>query len=780
MTDDLMHPQPPTQGPMGASSAVAGPPEGAMQDSLFLILWRQSSIVLACVVVALIMALVYLAKATPIYTSTSRVYVEQTGPRIMKDMETGVMAGAKNYLYTQAELMKATPVVSDAIDKCGVRSLRAFAKVDNPLEFLKKGLDVSVGKKDDIISVSFKSPYPVENAQVVNAVVDAFLTFNTAHKRSTAAEVLKLLQKEKATREQECSDRLLALTEFKENNEALVFQTERGNMILERFDRLSTVLTEAQLATLEAKSSYESAKVMAEDPNGLDQFVQAYTTKTQAWSERNEAALLRTRLRDLKQNRADRQRLVTEDHPGVQALDREITEVEAELASLNRGYAEAQLALLKQECLAAKEREDQLAARYEEQHEQAAGLNKVASQYALLQSEYDRSTKLNDAVDERIRDLNVTEDAGALNITILEAARPTEKPSDPQKAKVMAMALVLGLMLGGGLGLARETVDQRLRSSEEVTALVRQPLLSVVPAMSKQESVSERGQKVALDPMSPVAETFRTIRTAVFFSLPRDRSRIIHVTSAMPGEGKSTLLSNLGIAMAQSGQRVLIVDADLRRPTQHQIFQVSRDGGLSSVLAGMRRLREAIVKTSVTGLDLLPAGPDTPNPAEMLGSKVFGILLGKLAQHYDRVLVDSPPVGPVADASILAAQCHATVLVVRAGVCTRRALIQATDSLGALGGHVIGVVVNGVSGNQGWYGYRYYDGGYTYKNDQHGYRGGKDGNGRRGGRGRDNARPSKGRLAAIFSSNRDRGIRLGTAGNPADPAGGRRQDGVAG
>ena len=774
MTDDLMYPQPPTQGPMGVPSAGPGPADGAMQDSLFLILWRQSSIVLACAAAALIMAVVYLAQATPIYTSTSRVYVEQTGPRIMKDMETGVMAGSKNYLYTQAELMKATPVVSDAIDKCGVKTLRAFANVDNPMEFLKKGLDVSVGKKDDIISVSFKSPYPVENAQVVNSVVDAFLTFNAARKRSTAAEVLKLLQKERVTREQECSDRLRALTEFKDKNEALMFQTERGNMVLERFDRLSTVLTEAQLATLEAKSTYESAKAMAEDPNGLDQFVQAYTAKAQGGYERNETAQLRTRLRDLKQNRADRQRLVTDDHPGVQALDLEIIQVQAELASLNGQYAEAQLALLKQEYLAAKEREDQLQARYEEQHEQASGLNKVVSQYTLLQSDYDRSKKLNDIVDERIRELNVTEDSGALNITILEAARPTERPSEPQKAKVMAMALVLGLMLGGGLALAREMLDQRLHSSEEVTALVRQPLLSVVPAMSKQESVSERGQKVALDPMSAVAETFRTIRTAVFFSLPHDRSRIIQVTSAMPGEGKSTLVSNLAIAMAQSGQKVLIVDADLRRPAQHQIFQVSREGGLSSVLAGMRQLREAIVKTSVAGLDLLPAGPDTPNPAEMLSSKVFGTLLAKLAQHYDRVLVDSPPVGPVADASILAAQCHATVLVVRAGVCTRRALTHATESLGALGGHIIGVVVNGVGTKQSWYGYRYYDGGYTYKNGQPGNRGGGGGNGRRGDRGPGSARPSKGRLAGIFSSKKDRGVRLGAAGDSVDPAADRQ------
>jgi capsular exopolysaccharide synthesis family protein len=763
MTNDSIQNMQAAQDPMGTSAMSPGG-EGFLQDSLFHMLWRQSWIVLAVAVLAVIAALVYLAKATPIFTSTSRVYVEQTGPRIMKDMEEGVMTASKNYLYTQAELLRATPVVSEAIDKCGAKRLRAFADVDNPIEFLKRALDAQVGKKDDIISVSFKSPYPLENAQVVNAVVDAYVTFSAGRKKSTSAEVLKLLQKEKTTREQQLTERLRALTEFKENNEALAFQTERGgNMILERFDRLSTVLTEAQLATLETKSTYESAKAMVEDPAGLEQFVQAYMARSQGGLERNEASQLRARLRDLRQLRADREQLVTKDHPGFQAVDVEIQKIEADLAASDRQFAEAQLAFLKQEYLAAKEKEDQLTARYEEQHNQAAGLNKLVSQYALLQSEYEQSKKLNDILDDRIRELNVTEDAGAMNITILEAARPSTSPSEPQKTKIMAMALFLGLMAGAGLGLAREMLDHRLHSSDEVTALVGQPLLSVVPAMSKKESVSQRGMKVAMDSKSPIAETFRTIRTAVFFSVPYDRSRVIHITSAMATEGKSTLVSNLAIAMAQSGQKVLIIDADLRRPTQHQIFQAGRDGGLSSVLAGMQKLAAAIKKTSVPGLDLLPAGPETPNPAEMLGSKTFEVLLAKVSQHYDRVLLDSPPVGPVSDACILAAQGHTTILVVRAGVCTRHALVHARDSLIAVGGHIIGVVVNGVSKGKSWYGYGYYDK-YRY---EYGYREGS--NGKRKGGGAGKSEPSADVLAD--------GLTLpGEAGAGTDVPGGAETD----
>ena len=199
-----------------------------------------------------------------------------------------------------------------------------------------------------------------------------------------------------------------------------------------------------------------------------------------------------------------------------------------------------------------------------------------------------------------------------------------------------------------------------------MTALLGAPLLGVIPSMSRKQSRQEHGQKVGLEPASQMAETIRTIRTAIFFSVPKDQAKIIQITSPGPGEGKSTLVSNLGIAMAQSGLKVLILDADFRRPMQHDIFGVERKVGISSVLAGMVPLGKTIVHTSTAGLDLIPTGPDTPNPAEMLGSRLFTMALERLKTRYDRILVDSPPVGPVADASILATACNATVLVVRA------------------------------------------------------------------------------------------------------------------
>jgi len=141
-----------------------------ISESLFQVMWRHNWIVIGTTVIALVAGFIYLSKATPIYTSTSRLYVEQVGPKIMQDLQQGVMTGSTKYLYTQAELLKATPIVADAITKCGARQMRTFVKVDNLIEYLKRSLDTTVGKKDDIVSISFDSPYPTEAAQLVNTL----------------------------------------------------------------------------------------------------------------------------------------------------------------------------------------------------------------------------------------------------------------------------------------------------------------------------------------------------------------------------------------------------------------------------------------------------------------------------------------------------------------------------------------------------------------------------------------------------------------------------------
>jgi len=329
----------------------------------------------------------------------------------------------------------------------------------------------------------------------------------------------------------------------------------------------------------------------------------------------------------------------------------------------------------------------------------------------MMRLDWEQTKTLCDSLSSRIKELNVTEDVGALNISILEVARPADKPSEPQKARIMAIALVIGLMLGGGLALLRDFMDQRLRSAEEISTVLGTPVLGVVPSMSRRQGIVSCGQKVHKDSSSSEAEAYRTIRTAVFFGAPKDAAKRILVTSPTPGDGKTTLVSNLAISMAQAGQRTLILDADFRKPTQQKIFEMNHEqNGLSSVLAGLTTLEEGIRPSGIDGLDLLLRGPQVPNPSELLNSNSFARLLQILSVKYDRIIIDSPPVMSVTDAQIIAAICDLTLLVLRAEKSTRNVSRRALEGLLSVGGRVLGAIVNDVKKKSN---YRYY-GGYGY------------------------------------------------------------------
>jgi len=532
--------------------------------------------------------------------------------------------------------------------------------------------------------------------------------------------VLDILQKEKVKRDKELAARYKTILDFKRANPVMSLEDERGNIMIQSVARLSDALTEARIGAINAKASYEAAKLMLNDPDKLKQLVETQLSRGVYISFGQEKTQLRTEISQLGLELSDLRQKVKAKHPAVKALNVKIAQLKSQLDERENKIAQAYLEVIHQQWLAAKQREVELESAFEEQRNKAQELNAAAAQYAMLQSELRRTENLCDILDNRIKELNVTEDVGALNINILEVARAEEKPTKPKKARIMAMALVLGLMLGVGLALLLDWMDQRLRSAEEISSILGVPVLGVVPSMPSKETVVARGQKVHLEPTSTIAEAYRTIRTAVYFGVPDGQAKTLLVTSPTPRDGKTTLVSNLAIAMAQSGQRTLVLDADFRIPMQHEVLQSSDKQGLSTVLTGQAPLDKVIQRTGVDGLDILPCGPIPPNPSEMLNSDAFTDVLKKLSERYDRIMVDSPPVMPVADARILSAMCDVTLVVLRAEKSTRKASEQARDGLLSVGAHILGAVVNDVPHGRDRYGYYSGYGYYGYRYDHYG------------------------------------------------------------
>ncbi len=314
---------------------------------------------------------------------------------------------------------------------------------------------------------------------------------------------------------------------------------------------------------------------------------------------------------------------------------------------------------------------------------------------------------------------------GANSIRVVEPASLPTAPIGPNKGLTIVLAAAIGLLLALGAAFLLDYLDDTIKTPEDVQSATHLATLGAI-ARIEGETASEKLVTVS-QPKSPNAEAYRILRTNLLFSAVDNPPRTLLVTSASPGEGKSTTLANLGVVMAQQGQRVVLIDSDLRRPTLHRLFQAPNATGLTSALLHEHPSAAPFLQaTNVENLSLLTTGPLPPNPAELLGSARFGELLRELQTHADVILLDSPPALAVTDAPVLARQVDGVLLVVDAGATRRQWAANAQETLSKVGAKVLGVALNRLQpGSSGYY---YY---YHYYYDSRGEDGGDTPDGKR-------------------------------------------------
>jgi capsular exopolysaccharide synthesis family protein len=375
----------------------------------------------------------------------------------------------------------------------------------------------------------------------------------------------------------------------------------------------------------------------------------------------------------------------------------------------------------------AKQTEDAIRRSFVEQQAAAGKLNDVAIQFAVLSEEAMSRKMLYEDLYTKLQEANISAGIKATNITVVSPARTQSQPIRPKPT----MYLALGLLLGGLVGLASaytvDNLDRTVSGPEEVEEITGRPVIGVIPDLTKpgrSYGAYFRGRRTRTPeedtpstlqiwmlshPDSLAAEAFRSLRTSIMLSRAGGGAKTILITSCVPGEGKTTVTSNLAAAFAQHHKRVIIVEADMRRPRMQHVMDVPNDLGLSSVLAGAATCEQAIVRAvQLPTLDILPAGPQPPNPSELLGSSTFTEVLKKLRAEYDLVLIDSPPTLLVADPVSIASMADAVVWVSRVNVVTRPYLTRAANLIDRNGMPVIGFVVNGMSSQAAGYGYGSY------------------------------------------------------------------------
>jgi capsular exopolysaccharide synthesis family protein len=714
--------------PAGIGRVVVNSDPGRAERPILGVLvavWRGRWIVLACVAISLLFGYYRARTAVPAYSASSIICVQQQSP--IKD-PMALPGQSPGYLNTQCEIIHSTALLTKALTLPGIANADCLRGANNPVEYLKNAVIVGPDKSGaDLIDVEMQSLSPNDAANIVNAVVSSYIAYQTESHSATAGEAGEHLQNSITAQEAELKTEQQKVTDFKKANPILVLEIEQEKR---SGSSLDTSLTESQSQIRELKIASEKAQRHPDDPYYLKSVAEDAAARANLQIDHQpvvdpaeDAEYRRTILEMLNHGGEKRGSLYLN-------LEQKKNELETDLRQQKDDAIKRYTQFISQQLEAASVREEVLQKSLDDQRNAYGEFYAKAADYNQMMQDVDNTERELDSLRAQMKAVAVSGVTGVLTSYVLEPAKPNQTIGTG-KSKIIGMSLVIGLMAGLGGSLLREMLEQRLRSVEEVSRLLTAPILGSVPHIlwrpgriltsvnqaaetawlrsnrlagaknrrqwNSRQSLMQRGQTMQLQPRSDTAEAYRTIRTAIYFGLQGQPAKTILVTSPTSGDGKTTVVSNLAIAIAQTGRRVLLIDADCWHPSQHEIFTIGDGPGLTSILRKKAKLADAIRKSDIENLDVLRCGEIPNNPAELLESPILAQLLKEASDTYDQVLIDSPPVVPITDARILAANCGATILVLRAGKSTRRMADDAFEALASVGAPILGLVVNDVA-----------------------------------------------------------------------------------
>jgi capsular exopolysaccharide synthesis family protein len=586
---------------------------------------------------------------------------------------------------------------------------------DRILAIFSKKLKIENTPDTRLITVEYLNPNPDRAAKIANAIVQQYVTFEASSRSTTDAQKWLNDQLGDLRSNYEQSQEALAAFEQKSGLNGLVL-TSMGEggagaathvPALDSLDSLNQQLIAAQTDRIAKEAIYRLTKT--QDPEVVAS-IAASAGSGNAASETAVSGPGLELLRSFRQQQAALRvtynDMLTKYGPNNQHL----IEAKSQLDTVNAQIAEELSRINErahQEYLFAQEKEDGLKKAVGLQEQVAGNLNMSSVKLQSLSQEAASSRQLYDALYGKLKELNIQSALRATNIEIANPALPPAKPTRPNPPLYLAIGMIAGLFFGVSSAFVREHLDDTVRVGLQLQGGAPLPMLANIPASPVLKSLTSKAtvdssetSPLLNDPRSAGAESFRSLRTAIHVASHAGRLRSLLVTSPLFGEGKSTVAYNTAIAFALAGKKVLLLDADMRKPIQHQLFDRPCSPGLTDVLEGRATTTSVIHRhRTVPSLSLLPAGSETSASAELLESDKFNVLLATLTQEYDLVIADSPPILLVSDARILSEKFGATLAVVRARQTTKTVLKSLTSVLELSGSRAVGLVLNGVDTN---------------------------------------------------------------------------------
>jgi len=419
----------------------------------------------------------------------------------------------------------------------------------------------------------------------------------------------------------------------------------------------------------------------------------------------------------------------TDKWPAVKEVDRQIAVLEKQINDTRTRAQKVVSTNLQTRFQQTQKTEDFLRNAYEQQRAETLTQNEAAVSYHIIQQEIETNRNLLDGLLQRMKENDVIMTGTPNNIRVVDFAIAQKKPVSPKRTFIVAMSLLLSLGCGVGMAFFLEFLDDSIKSSEDIENFLHLPAVALIPMASQAKQkrglvLAGRGEAASangngqvlltqLDKHSPVAEAYRHLRTSILLSTAGRPPRSLLITSSVPSEGKTTTAVNTALSLVQTGARVLIIDADIRRPRLHSIFNLSNNEGLSGLLSrevGEAEINSAIQRDPESGLFVLTSGPIPPNPAELLGSEQMLKLVAAVTSSFAHVIIDSPPVAAFTDGVLIGAMVDGVLLVVNSGKSSRRVVARARRLLQDVGARMIGVVLNKIeaAGSNSYYYRGYY------------------------------------------------------------------------
>ena len=544
-----------------------------------------------------------------------------------------------------------------------------------------------------LVDIAFTSADPDFAARAVNVLAEEYVQQNLEFKLENTQKTLDWLTREVAKQQTTVQESERLMAEYRENQNALSLE-DRQNIVGARLNQVNDAVTRAKTQRVQRETAYRQISE-AKDRDALTAIIQNAFIQS-----------LKTRQGELERDRGRLLERYGDRHPQVQNIASQIVDIRRQIDA----EVDKTVTAIKNEYEAAVAEERTLARELETQKGAALDLNRKGIDYSVLQREAESNRQVYESLLQREKELRVIANSRANNVRFLDRAEVPGGPFTPDVSRAWMMALLFGMGLGVATAFGIDYLDDTVKTPEDVTWRLKLHFLGLVPKVR-----GERHPLLSGPVPHDFGEAFRALRTALVASSTDEATRVIAITSAQPLEGKTTTAVNMALALAIGGARVLLIDADMRRPSLHKALRLPNDQGLSHLLVGEARMREVVQRTGDPNLLVITAGRTPPNPSELLGSDRMKAFVQQLAVGpFDWVIIDTPPVLAVTDAVILAPMVSGVTFVLGAEMTRWRLAERAIETLQAGHPQSVSAVLNRVDFDRNRYYYsRYY--GHQYK-----------------------------------------------------------------